>query len=90
MNVPLGGRELIAANVYACRDAIPNTGTVTDHLSVNANLDGVGCIATNVSNFYVLNDKMSLFSTVFKSLADCSKTCVHGDCNRPGECKYVW
>ena len=53
MNVPLGGREPIAANVYACRDAIPNTGIVTDHLNANANPDGVGCIATNVSDFLV-------------------------------------
>ena len=52
MSVPLGGREPIAANAYACRDAIPNTGTVTDHLSVNANQDGVGCIVTNVSKFF--------------------------------------
>ena len=52
MNVPLGGRELIAANVYACRDAIHNTGIVTDHLNANANPDGVGCIAINVSNIF--------------------------------------
>ena len=51
VNVPLGGLEPIAANAYACRDAIPNTGIVTDHLNANVNPDGVGCIATNVRNF---------------------------------------
>ena len=57
VNVPLGGREPIAANAYACRDAIPNTGIVTDHLNANVNPDGVGCIATNVSNFSKLRLK---------------------------------
>ena len=57
VNVPLGGLEPIAANAYACRDAIPNTGIVTDHLNANVNPDGVGCIATNVSNFSKLRLK---------------------------------
>ena len=49
VNVLLGGQEPIAANVFACQDVILNMGFVTDHLSANADPDGVGCIVTNVS-----------------------------------------